>query len=411
MATSAWSRLLSSLRHPLIQAPMAGVQDSGLAVAVSRAGALGSLPAAMLDVAGLERELHVLQRELGAHGLPYNINFFCHQPPKPDAQRDAAWRQALAPYYEQWGLAAPESAAAPSRQPFNSELADVLGTNPPPVVSFHFGLPSPALLERVKAWGSVVLSSATTVEEALWLRSQGVDAVIAQGLEAGGHRGHFLRPDDDLSGQEPLLSLLSSLEAVSAGPVVAAGGLGCSADVRQALQAGAQAVQVGTAFLLCDEAKTPALHRRALERAAGAAHAAARQKVGAGDGDGGDDGSPRDAAAQHQNELTSASTALTRLFTGRPARGLINRLMRELGPMTSAAPAFPLAGGALAPLRQRAEALGLDDFSPLWSGTRLQACRAVSAADVVQSLMSAVDEGRAGPSSSRAGECMGGVNG
>lgn len=372
MVATSWSELLARLRHPLIQAAMAGVQDSGLAVAVSRAGGLGSLPAAMLDAAGLERELQVLHRELGAHGLPYNINFFCHQPPEPNAQRDAAWREALAPYYAQWGLAIPETAAAPSRQPFNSELADVLATNPPPVVSFHFGLPKPALLERVKAWGSVVLSSATTVEEALWLRSKGVDAVIAQGLEAGGHRGHFLRPDDDLSGQQPLLNLLSSLKAAAAGPVVAAGGLGCAADVHEALQAGAQAVQVGTAFLLCHEAKTPALHRRALE---------------------------------HALERAPAPTALTRLFTGRPARGLLNRLMKDLGPMSAAAPAFPLAGAALAPLRRQAEAQGLDDFSPLWSGTRVQACRAVSAAEVVQALMAPVDTMNARPSPTREGEC------
>jgi nitronate monooxygenase len=357
MSATPWSTLLARLRHPLIQAPMAGAQGSGLAVAVSRAGALGSVPAAMLDAAGLERELAVLRRELGPQGLPYNVNFFCHRPPQVDAAQEAAWRQTLAPYYAQWGLAIDHASSAPQRMPFHAELADVLAASPPPVVSFHFGLPSAELLDRVKGWGSVVMASATTVDEALWLRARGVDAVIAQGLEAGGHRGHFLRPDHDLGGQLPLHPLLQALQAARVGPVVAAGGLGDSAAVASALQAGASAVQVGTAFLLCDEASTPVLHRRALER----------------------------AAVQGRQPLT----ALTRLFTGRPARGLFNRLMRDIAPMSPLAPPFPLAGAALAPVRAKAEAMGQDDFSPLWSGTRPQACRAVPAAVMVESLMSA----------------------
>lgn len=356
----SWSALRARLQHPLIQAPMAGVQDSTLAVAVSRAGALGSLPAAMLDAATLERELHTLQRELGPQGLPYNVNFFCHRPPEVDAQREAAWRQALAPYRAQWGLGS-EAAPAPVRQPFQAALADVLAQHPPPVVSFHFGLPSAPLLDRVKGWGSLVMSSATTVEEALWLQAHGADVVIAQGLEAGGHRGHFLRADQDLEGQLPVSGLLAQMQAAVSLPIVAAGGLGHAAAVSAALQSGAAAVQVGTAFLLCEEARTPAVHRQALMRAAQAGHAV-----------------PSEAA-----------TALTRLFTGRPARSLFNRLMRELGPMSPLAPAFPLAGGALAPLRARAEAAGLDDFSSLWSGTRPQDCRAVPAATVVQNLMRA----------------------
>lgn len=361
----SWSALRARLQHPLIQAPMAGVQDSTLAVAVSRAGALGSLPAAMLDAAALERELHTLQRELGPQGLPYNVNFFCHRPPEVDAQREAAWRQALAPYGQAWGLNLDAVAPGPQRQPFQASLADVLAAHPPPVVSFHFGLPSAPLLDRVKGWGSLVMSSATTVEEALWLQAHGADVVIAQGLEAGGHRGHFLRADHDLEGQAPLERLLPALKAALALPIVAAGGLGHATAVAAALQAGAAAVQVGTAFLLCDEAKTPAVHRHALIR----------------------------AAASPAAEPGPGLTALTRLFSGRPARGLFNRLMRELGPMSPLAPAFPLASGALAPLRAQAEAQGLDDFSPLWSGTRPQDCQAVAAATVVRALMGVTDPG------------------
>lgn len=364
---SPWSSLLARLRHPLIQAPMAGVQDSALAVAVSRAGALGSLPAAMLDAAGLDRELQRLNRDLGADGLPYSVNFFCHAPPTPDAQREAAWRQMLAPYGAHWGVDLSQPAAAPQRQPFHSELADVLAAARPPVVSFHFGLPAPELLDRVKAWGAVVMSSATTVDEALWLQARGVDAVIAQGLEAGGHRGHFLRPDHDLTGQLPLQHLLPALRAALGLPLVAAGGLGSADAVAAARGCGADAVQVGTAFLLCDEAKTPPLHRRALSRAA--------QLVA----------QPSNCRALEAQ--VHGTTALTRLFTGRPARGLVNRLMRELDPMTPVAPAFPLAGAGLALLRSQAEAAGQDDFSPLWSGQFPQGCRAVPAATMVDTLM------------------------
>lgn len=360
-----WSALRARLQHPLIQAPMAGVQDSVLAVAVSQAGALGSLPAALLNAASLDRELHILQRELGPRGLPYNVNFFCHQPPEQDPEREAAWHRALAPYREPWGLGAEPVAPAPQRQPFQAALADVLATHRPPVVSFHFGLPSAALLDRVKGFGSLVMSSATTVDEALWLQAHGADVVIAQGLEAGGHRGHFLRADHDLEGQAPLNRLLPALKAAVSLPIVAAGGLGHAPAVAAALQTGAAAVQVGTAFLLCDEAKTPAVHRQALVR----------------------------AAASGAAELGPGATALTRLFSGRPARSLFNRLMRELGPMSPLAPAFPLAGGALAVLRARAEAQGLDDFSSLWSGTRPQDCRAVSAAAVVGALMGVTDAG------------------
>lgn len=361
MSRSAWSKLLARLQQPLIQAPMAGVQGSALAAAVSRAGALGSLPAAMLDAAALERELQRLHQDLGVHGLPYNVNFFCHTPPVEDADREAGWRRLLAPYCAEWNLDPQAASAAPQRQPFNADLAAVLEVARPPVVSFHFGLPAPELLDRVKACGALVLSSATTVDEALWLQARGVDAVIAQGLEAGGHRGHFLRPDNDLSGQMPLHALLAELRSAVAIPVVAAGGLGDAAAVAAAQRLGAQAVQVGTAFLLCPEASTPPLHRQALQQAA--------------------------TGATGSSGATTAPTALTRLFTGRPARGLVNRLMREMDPLHPAAPAFPLAGAALAALRRHAEAAGRTDFTPLWSGQSPQGCREWPAAEVVAHLM------------------------
>ena len=329
-------------RFPLIQAPMAGVQDARLALAASRAGALGSLPAAMLSPEALERELQLLQ----AGGLPYGVNFFTHTPPEGQDAALARWQARLAPYRAELGLA-DQPAPGASRQPFGERQAEVLEAFQPAVVSFHFGLPAPALLARVKRQGAIVLSSATTLEEGRWLQAHGADAVIAQGLEAGGHRGHFLQRDPSL--QSPTLDLVAQLAQALSVPVVAAGGIVQAEDVRAALDRGAQAVQAGTAFLLCDEATTSARHRARL----------------------------RDP---------DAPTALTNLFSGGLARGLFNRLMHELGPVSPDAPAFPLASGGLAALRSAAEAQGREDFTPLWSGTRRQALIEGPAAQVVAAL-------------------------
>lgn len=332
---------------PLIQAPMAGVQDERLALAVSRSGALGSLPAAMLSPEALDQAL----TRLDASALPYNVNFFCHTPPpEPHAPALARWQATLAPYYRELGLAPTDTSA--SRRPFDTRMAEVLAAHRPAVVSFHFGLPDAALLARVKALGARVLSSATTLEEALWLQANGADAVIAQGLEAGGHRGHFLQKDP--ARQSSTFTLLAQLVAALEVPVIAAGGIAQADDVRRAMQLGAAAVQVGTAFLLCDEATTHPLHRARLAD-------------------------------------VEAPPPLTRLFSGGLARGLENRLMRELGPLNEAAPPFPLASGALAPLRTQAERLGRDDFTPLWSGTNRRGCRAVPAAQIVQALAAGLD--------------------
>ena len=336
---------LARLRWPLIQAPMAGAQDARLALAVSRAGALGSLPAAMLAPEALERELQAMQ----AADLPCNVNFFAHRP--PDAtQADAAearWRQALAPLRAEFGLGENDGPTPASRQPFDAAMAEVLERCPPAVVSFHFGLPDAALLARVRALGCRILASATTLREAQWLQAQGVDAVIAQGLEAGGHRGHFLDTDPDR--QSDMLALVAACAQALEVPVIAAGGIGTAAEVREALAAGARAVQVGTAFLCCDEATTGPLHRARLLD-------------------------------------PQAPTALTNLFSGGLARGLYNRLMAEFGPVSALAPPFPRAGVALAPLRAAAERQGRDDFTPLWSGTNRRGCRAVPAAEIVEAL-------------------------
>ncbi|MBK9572092.1 MAG: nitronate monooxygenase [Rhodoferax sp.] len=336
---------LLGVELPIIQAPMAGVQGSAMAVAVSKAGALGSLPCAMLSLDALGQELAAITSQTSK---PFNVNFFCHTPPVPDAPREAAWRAMLAPYYREQGIDATTISAGPGRAPFSMEASEVLAEFRPPVVSFHFGLPSPELLSRVRAWGAKVLSSATTVQEALWLQAHGVDAIIAQGLEAGGHRGHFL--SDELSTQLGTLALVPQIVRAVNVPVIAAGGIADARGVAAALALGAVAVQVGTAYLLCPEATTSAVHRAALQS----------------------------EAARH--------TALTNLFTGRPARGIMNRIMRELGPLNPAAPAFPLATSAIAPLRAKAEAQGCGDFSPLWSGQNASGCKAMPAAALTREL-------------------------
>jgi nitronate monooxygenase len=325
---------------------MAGAQGSALAVAVSNAGGLGSLPCAMLGIDAMRDEL----AKIKAHtGKPFNVNFFCHTPPTPDAGREAIWRAALSPFYKKYGIDPESIPAGPGRTPFSAEAAGVLSEFKPAVVSFHFGLPSADLLARVRARGSKVLSSATTVEEALWLEAHGVDAVIAQGLEAGGHRGIFL--SDDLSTQIGTFALLPQIVRAVKLPVIAAGGIADAQGVAAAMALGAAGVQIGTAYLLCPEATTSAVHRAALKSEAG------RRR-----------------------------TALTNLFTGRPARGIVNRVMKELGPISSETPAFPLATSAIAPLRARAESEGSGDFSPLWCGQNASGCKEVPAARLTREL-------------------------
>ena len=336
---------LLGIQLPIIQAPMAGAQGSALAVAVSNAGALGSLPCAMLSLDAMRNELATIK---AGTRKPFNVNFFCHTPPAPSTEREAAWRATLAPYYNEYGIDVNTIPVGPGRAPFSSEAADVLDEFKPSVVSFHFGLPSPQLLARVRAWGAKILSSATTVEEARWLEAQGVDAIIAQGLEAGGHRGIFL--SEDLSTQVGTFALLPQMVRSVKLPVIAAGGIADAKGVAAAMALGAAGVQIGTAYLLCPEATTSVVHRAAL----------------------------KSEAARH--------TALTNLFTGRPARGIVNRIMKELGPVRTDAPAFPFATAAIAPLRIKAESQGSGDFSPLWSGQNASGCKEVRAAELTREL-------------------------
>ena len=322
---------LFGIEHPLILAPMTGVGTVSLAASVCAAGGLGSMSCATLQP---ERTAQTIKQLREATKKPININFYCHAEAKGDAQREQAWRDRLSRYYLELGAGDEPPLSQFNIAPFDSAMCDVVEAGRPEVVSFHFGLPEPALLARVKAAGCRVMSSATTVEEALWLEAYGVDVIIAQGNEAGGHRGTFLGHDPSaVSASQPgILALVPQVVDAVKVPVVAAGGIADARGIAAAFALGAAGVQIGTGYLRCPEAGTSNFHRNAI----GQAHV--------------------------------DSTVLSNIFTGRPARVLSSRLTRELGAMSDATPDFPLPLRALLPLTSLAEKRAINDFTPLWSG-------------------------------------------
>jgi len=336
---------LVNTEFPIVQAPMAGVMDADLVIAAALGGALGSLPCAMLSAERAREQVQIVRQRVSA---PVNMNFACHRLAALDPGHEARWKQRLAPYYRELGLdpAAPVSAA--NRAPFDAETCDLVEELKPEVVSFFYGLPDQALFSRVKAAGCVVMGSATTVKEAVWLEEKGVDAIIAQGAEAGGHRSMFLT--ETVAEQPGSFALVPQVVDAVKVPVIAAGGIGDGRGIAAAFALGAAGVQIGSAFLRCPESKVSAPARAALAEA-------------------GDD-----------------STVLTNVMTGRPARGLVNRVMREMGPMSQDAPAFPHAATALAPLKAAAEKLGRVDFTNLWVGQAVRLSREIPAAELTRTL-------------------------
>ncbi|AIG01052.1 putative dioxygenase [Pseudomonas fluorescens] len=332
---------LLGIELPIIQAPMAGSTGPQMVIAASQAGALGSMPAATLSIEQLRQALTTIRQ---ASTRPLNVNFFCHQPPAPNPERDRRWKDLLEPYYRELGADFDAPTPVSNRAPFDKASCEVVEEFRPEVVSFHFGLPEKTLLDRVKATGAKVLSSATTVEEAIWLEQHGCDAVIAMGYEAGGHRGMFL--SEHLSSQIGTMALVPQVVDAVKVPVIAAGGIGDARGIVAAFALGASAVQIGTAYLFTAEATVTPSHRQALHMA------------------------------------KASETALTNLFTGRPARGIVNRVMAELGAINPAAPAFPLAGGALLPLRAKDEA----GFSSLWAGQAVGLKHQLSTAQLTRQL-------------------------
>src|SRR6201747_924914 len=336
---------LFKTEFPIVQAPMAGVMDADLVIAASLGGAWGSLPPAMLSVEKAREQVNIIRQRVSA---PVNMNFFCHTPVDADSLREAGWKQRLASYYSEFGLdpAAPINVA--NRSPFNAAMCELIEELKPEVVSFHFGLPEPALLKRIKAAGSIVIASATIVREAVWLEQHGADAIIAQGAEAGGHRGMFLT--ENIAEQPGTFALVPQVVDAVGVPVIAAGGIADGRGIAAAFALGASGVQIGTAYLHCPESKIIAPHRAAL-------------------------------AGAHDD-----STVITNVMTGRPARGVANRIMREVGPISPDAPAFPHAATALGLLKAAAEKLGKVDFTNLWAGQALRLGREMPAAELTRAL-------------------------
>ena len=330
---------LFGIEIPIIQAPMAGPSHYEMVVEVSEAGGLGSLPCATLTPEQVRTELGIIRQQTAK---PINVNFFSHTAPEPDQAREAGWRKRLEPYYHEAGIDPAAPIPSSNRAPFDDTLCTIVEEFRPEIVSFHFGLPERSLLDRVRATGAKILSSATTVDEARWLEDRGCDAIIAQGFEAGGHRGVFLT--DDISTQIGTFALVPQVVDAVKVPVIATGGITDARGIVAAFALGAAAVQIGTAYLFTPQARLPAPHAAALRSS------------------------------------DAGKTALTNLFTGRPARGIVNRLMREVGPISDLAPAFPLAGGALAPLRAKTEPQGSGDFMSLWSGQAAHLGRDASSA-------------------------------
>lgn len=330
---------------PIIQAPMAGVQDSALTIAVCDAGGLGSLPCGMLSIDKIASEIQLIKK---ATNRPFNLNFICHDLSAYNEKQHSEWQAILKPYFTELGATCESRPNGASRIPFNHDTADVIEAFRPEIISFHFGLPDKGLLARLQGWGTKIISSATTVEEALWLESKGVDGIIAQGIEAGGHRGMFL--SNDLSTQVGTFSLVHQIANKVNLPVIAAGGIADNKGVQAALTLGATAVQIGTAYLLCNEATTSQLHRNALKN------------------------------------TTSQHTAITNVFSGKPARGIVNRVMSELSYMHPSVPTFPYASIEITQLRTLSEKQGSDAFTPLWSGQNTSGCREISAAKLTRAL-------------------------
>jgi nitronate monooxygenase len=336
---------LLNIEIPFIQAPMAGSDSVALARSVSSAGALGSLACALLSPDDVREAVRALRKDMAR---PFNLNFFCHTMQPPDATATARWKEFLRRSYEQSGLDIDSVAESRLRLPFDEDMCTAVEEVRPEVVSFHFGLPGDALVNRLKRHGIKILSTATSVREAKWLEARGCDAVVAQGIEAGGHRGMFL--ETSVAAQTGLFALLPLVVDAVSVPVIAAGGIADARGAAAAFLLGASGVQLGTAYLFCPEANVSPPYRRALE------------------------------------QVTDNGTVLTNLFSGRPARGILNRYLQELGPISDAALPFPYAATLVAPLRAASEKAGVTDYMQMWAGQAARLAKPMSAYEFTRRL-------------------------
>ena len=351
---------LVGLDYPIIQAPMASFATAELAIAVSNSGGLGSLGCSR----DTPQSLEALASEVRAGtNRPFNLNFFAHREPAPSAARCDQVARFLAPHYHEQGI---EPVSAPVQSPiapFGDEVLAALLRIQPAVVSFHFGLPQEAAVRALRDAGCLIVSSATTVTEAKALVANGVDAVVAQGWEAGGHRGAFSAEAEDV-GVGTLALVPQIVDAVPV-PVIAAGGIGDARGVAAAFMLGASAVQMGTAFLSCPEARVTDVHRRAI--------------AGARDDD----------------------TCLSRGFSGRPARVKANHYTRLMAEYESELPDYPLMYPFSAPLVQRSAERGEEDWNCLFYGQAASLNRALPAAQLMNLLIQETDALFAGVSKLR----------
>lgn len=339
---------LFGIEVPIVQAPMAGVQDVDVMIGAAQGGALASLPCAMISVEKAREQVNIFRQRVSA---PLNMNFFCHTAVNLTAEQDARWRKRLTPYFQEHGLDPNADIAAANRAPFDGAMCELVEELRPKVVSYHFGLPDKALLKRVKDAGCIVVASATIVREAKWLEANGADVIIAQGAEAGGHRGMFMT--ESIANQPGTFALVPQVVDAVRVPVVAAGGIADGRGIAAAFALGAAGVQIGTAYLRTPESKVTALARKALA------------------------------------DAEDDATVITNVMTGRPARGVANRVMREVGPVAAEAPPFPHAATAMAPLKAAAEKQGKVDFTNLWAGQALGLGREMPAADLTRELAGA----------------------
>jgi nitronate monooxygenase len=346
------SALTDLLLHPIVQAPMAGgVSVPQLAAAVSEAGGLGFLAAGYKTADGMYQEIKQLR---GLTARPFGVNVFMPQPEYAESGAVEVYAHQLAgeaAWYET-ELGDPDSGRDDG---FDAKLA-VLLDNPVPVVSFHFGVPSPEVVDSLRRAGTFTLVTATTAEEARAVERAGADAVIAQGVEAGGHQGtHRDVPENDGAGIG-LLSLVAQVREAVDIPVLAAGGIMRGSQIAAVLAAGASAAQLGTAFLATPESGAHAVHKQALT-----------------------------------NPLFT-HTELTRAFSGRPGRGLVNRFLREHGPYAPAA--YPDVHHLTSPLRKAAAKAGDAQGMALWAGQGHRLARALPAAELVEVLAAELDAAR-----------------
>ena len=337
---------LLGIRYPIIQAPMAGTATVALAAAVSNAGGLGSLGLGNSDVELARQQIQALKQATAA---PFNVNFFCHQAQATDLDGEQSWLTKLEPYFAEFGAPAPQT-LAPAYPSFNDNAAmlAMLLVERPAVVSFHFGLPNAASITALKAAGIKLLGCATRVGEARAIIAAGLDGIIAQGVEAGGHRGVF-NPAEDI--ELGLFGLLQLLKRQCPLPIIAAGGIMNGQGIAQVINMGASAAQLGTAFILCPESNASQDYR------------------------------------VHLGSAQAYHTGITSVISGRPARGLINRWHQELATHAQDLPAYPTAYSAAKALHKAASQQGSHDFAPYWAGQGAPLARALPAAQLMAQLV------------------------